>query len=133
MLCNNLLFYYVRCVWFNCIIMSCDMLYSQTPLISSIADLFPFTEFFSNAPQPIFHERTYEEDWEIAEGCFRHLKLIFTQLDVSWGGGLFVMWMDMVAKLLSIEKFTYVIGGHFFICLYISGVPCIGTITWWSR
>jgi intron-binding protein aquarius len=34
------------------------------PLISK---LFPFTSYFSNAPQPIFKGQTFDEDWEIAQ------------------------------------------------------------------
>lgn len=56
---------------------------TQTPDTSDISRLFPFHQYFSNAPQPIFKGRTYEEDMEIAEGCFRHIKKIFTQLEVS--------------------------------------------------
>lgn len=48
--------------------------------VSSIRDHFPFHVFFSNAPQPLFKGQSYEEDMEIAEGCFRYLKNIFTQL-----------------------------------------------------
>lgn len=57
---------------------------AQTPDMNDIAKLFPFQQYFSNAPQPIFKGRTYEEDMEIAEGCFRHIKKIFTQLEVSY-------------------------------------------------
>ena len=42
---------------------------------------FPFTKFFENAPQPVFKGRTYAEDMDIAEGCFRHIKSIFKQLE----------------------------------------------------
>ncbi len=49
--------------------------------VSKLKELFPFTKFFENAPQPVFKGRTYEEDLDIAEGCFRHIKLIFTQLE----------------------------------------------------
>ena len=48
-------------------------------------DLFPFNEFFKNAPQPLFKGRTYAEDMDIAEGCFRHIKKMFTQLEVGLG------------------------------------------------
>ncbi len=47
-------------------------------------EFFPFLKFFENAPQPLFKERTYEEDFEIAEGCFRHIRRIFTQLEVIY-------------------------------------------------
>lgn len=47
-----------------------------------IRDEFPFTKYFENAPQPIFKGRSYAEDMDMAEGCFRHIKKIFTQLEV---------------------------------------------------
>ena len=31
--------------------------------------------------QPLFKGKSYEEDREIAEGCHRHIKKIFTELD----------------------------------------------------
>lgn len=46
-----------------------------------VKELFPFTKFFSNAPQPLFSGESYEKDLDIAEGCFRHIKKIFTQLE----------------------------------------------------
>ena len=48
--------------------------------VEQISDLFPFHVFFSNAPQPLFKGKSYEEDMEIASGCFRYLENIFTQL-----------------------------------------------------
>eukprot|EP00795_Rhopilema_esculentum_P003100 gene3100-1391_t len=49
--------------------------------LNAIREEFPFAKFFENAPQPIFKGGCYEEDLEIAEGCFRHLKKIFTELE----------------------------------------------------
>ncbi|XP_006823851.1 RNA helicase aquarius [Saccoglossus kowalevskii] len=49
--------------------------------VKNIQEDFPFEQFFSNAPQPIFHGKSYEEDMDIAEGCFRHLRKIFTELE----------------------------------------------------
>uniref|UniRef100_A0A8B9KSI8 RNA helicase aquarius n=1 Tax=Astyanax mexicanus TaxID=7994 RepID=A0A8B9KSI8_ASTMX len=46
-----------------------------------VATHFPFHKYFSNAPQPVFKGQTYEEDMDIAEGCFRHIRKIFTQLE----------------------------------------------------
>ncbi|XP_060606233.1 RNA helicase aquarius-like [Ruditapes philippinarum] len=46
-----------------------------------IREFFPFTEFFKNAPQPLFKGRNYTEDMDIAEGCFKHVKKMFTQLE----------------------------------------------------
>ena len=48
--------------------------------VSDINEKFPFHVFFSNAPQPLFKGNTYEEDLEIAKGCFRYLENIFIQL-----------------------------------------------------
>jgi len=55
----------------------------QHAKVEKIEELFPFTKFFENAPQPVFKGRTFEEDFDIAEGCFRHIKKIFTQLEVK--------------------------------------------------
>ncbi|XP_046849502.1 RNA helicase aquarius-like isoform X2 [Xenia sp. Carnegie-2017] len=49
--------------------------------VAAIAELFPFTSFFSNAPQPVFKGKTWMEDMEIAEGCYRYIKRIFQQLE----------------------------------------------------
>ena len=38
-----------------------------TPSIHLSADLFPFTEYFADAPQPLFKGQAYEEDWEKAQ------------------------------------------------------------------
>ncbi|XP_076342913.1 LOW QUALITY PROTEIN: RNA helicase aquarius [Tachypleus tridentatus] len=46
-----------------------------------ISKLFPFTKFFDDAPQPLFHGKSFEEDMEVAEGCFRYIRKIFTQLE----------------------------------------------------
>ena len=50
--------------------------------VEKINELFPFHKFFENAPQPVFKGRNYDEDMDIAEGCFRHIKKIFQQLEV---------------------------------------------------
>lgn len=55
----------------------------QEKTTSIIKDEFPFTKYFANAPQPIFKGRSYTEDMDMAEGCFRHIKKIFTQLEVK--------------------------------------------------
>ena len=49
--------------------------------MSKVKEHFPFIKFFENAPQPVFKGRTYAEDLDIAEGCFRHIKSIFNQLE----------------------------------------------------
>ncbi|XP_069675214.1 RNA helicase aquarius [Periplaneta americana] len=49
--------------------------------VKTIKDEFPFHRFFDNAPKPLFKSHSYEEDMEIAEGCFRYIEKIFTQLE----------------------------------------------------
>lgn len=50
--------------------------------VEQIVKEFPFTVFFANAPPPLFPEEIkYEDALEIAEGCFRHIRKIFTELD----------------------------------------------------
>ncbi len=46
-----------------------------------VEKLFPFTNFFNNAPQPLFKKISFEQDLEIAKGCFRYITNIFKQLD----------------------------------------------------
>ncbi|KAM6131509.1 LOW QUALITY PROTEIN: RNA helicase aquarius [Pterocles gutturalis] len=53
----------------------------KLPDVKDVSSFFPFHQYFANAPQPIFKGKSYEEDMEIAEGCFRHVKKIFTQLE----------------------------------------------------
>ncbi|GFV81916.1 RNA helicase aquarius [Trichonephila clavipes] len=48
---------------------------------TQIADCFPFAKFFDNAPQPLFKGKNYEDDMKTAEGCFRYIKKIFSQLE----------------------------------------------------
>ncbi|XP_020250043.1 intron-binding protein aquarius [Asparagus officinalis] len=46
-----------------------------------VKDRFPFTDFFSNAPQPIFTCESFERDMRAAKGCFRHLSTMFQELE----------------------------------------------------
>uniref|UniRef100_A0A673HDG2 Aquarius intron-binding spliceosomal factor n=1 Tax=Sinocyclocheilus rhinocerous TaxID=307959 RepID=A0A673HDG2_9TELE len=48
-----------------------------------VASHFPFHKYFSNAPQPVFKGQSYQEDMDITEGCYRHIRKIFTQLEVG--------------------------------------------------
>ena len=48
---------------------------------SIVRDKFPFKEFFSNAPEPIFSGDSYERDMRAAKGCFRHLRTVFQELE----------------------------------------------------
>jgi len=49
--------------------------------IDDIDKLFPFHDFFLDAPQPLFKGKSFEEDLEIAQGCWRYVTHIFTQLE----------------------------------------------------
>ncbi|GAB5588385.1 hypothetical protein Unana1_03285 [Umbelopsis nana] len=43
---------------------------------------FPFVAFFATAPQPLFTaEMSFDDSLSVAEGCFRHLEKIFTELE----------------------------------------------------
>lgn len=46
-----------------------------------VQDRFPFKEFFSDAPQPIFTGESFDKDMRAAKGCFRHLKTVFQELE----------------------------------------------------
>jgi len=48
-----------------------------------VAEEFPFKEYFSNAPQPLFPtDISVDEAMKIANGCYHgHLTNMFTQLD----------------------------------------------------
>eukprot|EP00931_Biecheleriopsis_adriatica_P007527 TRINITY_DN1087_c1_g1_i1.p1 TRINITY_DN1087_c1_g1~~TRINITY_DN1087_c1_g1_i1.p1 ORF type:complete len:1622 (+),score=458.96 TRINITY_DN1087_c1_g1_i1:58-4923(+) len=43
--------------------------------------LFPFTQFFADAPQPLFPSDSYEADLEVAEGCFRYFENMFREIE----------------------------------------------------
>lgn len=46
----------------------------------SVKELFPFTEFFKNAPagEALFPGKDLEHDLEVARGCFRHIDKVLT-------------------------------------------------------
>ncbi|XP_058096767.1 uncharacterized protein LOC131242257 [Magnolia sinica] len=46
-----------------------------------VKDRFPFQEFFSNTPQPVFTGQSFEKDMRAAKGCFRHLTTMFQELE----------------------------------------------------
>ncbi|KAL6288695.1 hypothetical protein ACE6H2_006205 [Prunus campanulata] len=48
---------------------------------SFVKDRFPFKEFFSNTPKPVFTGESFEKDMRTAKGCFRHLKTMFQELE----------------------------------------------------
>lgn len=53
----------------------------QDEHVKKIQEFFPFNGYFANAPQPLFKRQSFSEDMLIAEGCFRHIRKIFTQLE----------------------------------------------------
>lgn len=47
-----------------------------------IMEAFPFYQYFSNAPQPIFSAgASKEEVTDVVQGCYRHIEKIFTELE----------------------------------------------------
>jgi intron-binding protein aquarius len=46
-----------------------------------VAELFPFKDFFSDAPNALFTGEDFSADWQRAEGCFRHLRTMFQELE----------------------------------------------------
>lgn len=76
---------------------------STLPDVTEVSTFFPFHEYFANAPQPIFKGRSYEEDMEIAEGCFRHIKKIFTQLEVR----ILRVFFNLPLKALSLVVWVF--------------------------
>ncbi|WJX17061.1 hypothetical protein P8452_07016 [Trifolium repens] len=46
-----------------------------------VRDRFPFKEFFSDTPHPVFTGKSFEKDMRAALGCFRHLKTMFQELE----------------------------------------------------
>ncbi|KAK7310334.1 hypothetical protein RJT34_07787 [Clitoria ternatea] len=46
-----------------------------------VRDRFPFKEFFSDTPHPLFTGESFEKDMRAAMGCFRHLKTMFQELE----------------------------------------------------
>lgn len=46
-----------------------------------VTELFPFKEFFADAPRVLFAGQDFAADWAQAEGCFRHLRNVFQELE----------------------------------------------------
>ncbi|CAG8659030.1 203_t:CDS:10, partial [Racocetra fulgida] len=72
--------------------------------VETIRNEFPFSNYFYNAPQPLFPEdANYAETLEIAEGCFRHIEKIFTELEEIRGFELLRTSYDRANYLLTKE------------------------------
>uniref|UniRef100_A0A915PS17 Intron-binding protein aquarius n=1 Tax=Setaria digitata TaxID=48799 RepID=A0A915PS17_9BILA len=54
---------------------------NANPSAKAVADHFPFTRYFADVPPPLFKGISFDEDWEIAQGCWRYIRSIFTQLE----------------------------------------------------
>lgn len=55
---------------------------AQGGTVQEIRGYFPFAYFFSNAPKPVFtDDMNAEQALDAAQGCFRHLKKIFDELE----------------------------------------------------
>ncbi|ESO09157.1 hypothetical protein HELRODRAFT_110053 [Helobdella robusta] len=46
-----------------------------------VSKCFPFHRFFEDAPKPLFKKDSFEEDLEVARGCFTYVNKIFKQLE----------------------------------------------------
>ncbi|XP_045502358.1 RNA helicase aquarius [Colias croceus] len=69
--------YHVRPRW-QAFLRTCR---TQSKSIETISKEFPFHEFFDDAPKPLFPGKSYEEDMEIAESCYRYIDHIFEELE----------------------------------------------------
>ncbi|KAF1947737.1 hypothetical protein EJ02DRAFT_363959 [Clathrospora elynae] len=59
-----------------------DSVSSDNTSVEQIITEFPFREYFANAPQPLFPQAADREQiLEIAQGCYRHVEKIFTELE----------------------------------------------------
>ena len=48
----------------------------------AVGALFPFADYFADVPrQPLFAGEAWEADLQVAKSCFRHLKIIFQELE----------------------------------------------------
>ncbi|KAL3922341.1 MAG: hypothetical protein SGPRY_004594 [Prymnesium sp.] len=77
----------------------------QSEGASVVALLFPFTEFFVDAPQPLFRGESFEADMEVALGCFRHLQV--SGYAPSGRGGRRRMWCDLARICCEVEDWCW--------------------------
>ena len=54
----------------------------QPVAVDMVEREFPFHKFFEDAPRPLFKKRSFEEDLEIAEGCFRFVIFVDNCLNI---------------------------------------------------
>ncbi|KAH7400689.1 hypothetical protein DE146DRAFT_735740 [Phaeosphaeria sp. MPI-PUGE-AT-0046c] len=59
-----------------------DSVSSEDTSVEQIVSEFPFTDYFSNAPQPLFPPAADRSQiLDVAEGCYHHVEKIFTELE----------------------------------------------------
>ncbi|KAI4206841.1 MAG: hypothetical protein LQ346_000903 [Caloplaca aetnensis] len=59
-----------------------DLANAEDASLTDITTSFPFHQYFSNAPQPLFPpESSREQILDVARGCQRHIEKIFTELE----------------------------------------------------
>ncbi|OAL00410.1 P-loop containing nucleoside triphosphate hydrolase protein [Phaeosphaeriaceae sp. SRC1lsM3a] len=59
-----------------------DIASSEETSVEQIVSEFPFTDYFSSAPQPLFPPAADRSQiLDVAEGCYRHVEKIFTELE----------------------------------------------------
>jgi intron-binding protein aquarius len=59
-----------------------DSVSSDEASVEQIVSAFPFKAYFANAPQPLFPpEADRERKLDIAQGCYRHVEKVFTELE----------------------------------------------------
>lgn len=70
----------VALIWLFCMNPSSTM-HPPHPNMPSMQISVILQEFFADAPAPLFLARSYEEDLGRAQGCFRHLRTMFQELE----------------------------------------------------
>ncbi|KAF2785958.1 P-loop containing nucleoside triphosphate hydrolase protein [Melanomma pulvis-pyrius CBS 109.77] len=59
-----------------------DTIQSPELTVDQILDQFPFKQYFSNAPQPLFPQNSSREEiLDLIQGCYHHVKKIFAELE----------------------------------------------------
>ncbi len=76
----------------------------KTVPVDDLNRLFPFHGFFSDAPQPLFAGKSFSEDYETAQSCWRYIEVyIFFRLNVS---------IAYVTNLFKHQRAKYTVQGH---------------------
>ena len=78
---------------------------------SIVSEKFPFHLYFSNAPQPVFKVQDFDEELEIANGCWYHIKNIFEQLGTVF---IFFLVISRAVLIRDRQKFFEIFGNFCF-------------------